>query len=417
MEFQVSSGEDHNQDEVLKRLQIDVIKWQRSGVITDDQVTAILGYYDDQIPSVRRLDYARLSSIFATMGAMLVGVGLILLVGANWQDIPLISRFVLMCTSMLVCNGMGYFLLYSRGYFRLGEAVFLLGGLAFGAGVFLAFQAYSYDAQPPLLLFWWCIGVTPLAYILGLRSVLLLGLCLFVVTFIWFTGNLGGDIESATGFVGLITVLGSVLFAVGTLHRLLGGGLARFSEIYTATGTGMLVVALYVLSFEGFLENDSLDSVNENYLGNFIPIGGLSCLALMCWAPYLVGIGRKIKLRATLVLDITAIPGGIVVATTAYWAGMVGDSVIFAAVFNAMLIVVIIAIIVVGVVKRKSYFINLGLVFFGVLIVTRYIDLMWGMLDGALLFITTGMLLLLVGFLLERMRRRLTKEFIWEDWK
>ena len=68
-----------------------------------------------------------------------------------------------------------------------------------------------------------------------------------------------------------------------------------------------------------------------------------------------------------------------------------------------------------GVTERKNYFINLGLLFFGLLVITRYVDLMWGMLDGALLFITAGVLLLLVGFFLERTRRRLTGELALRD--
>lgn len=404
-------------DDALNKLQLDVKEWQRVGIITDDQAVAIVGYYADHAPASRRQVYARMSTMLALMGAVLVGVGILLFVAANWQGIPLIMRFVLLCTTVIACNGIGYFLLYSRGYGRLGEAVFLLGGIAFGAGIFLAAQAYSYDVETSVLLFWWSAGVVPLAYILRLQSLLYLGLFLFLVAFIWFMATRGGDMESATVFIAMMTALGSSLFAAGTLHRLVRGSISRFSWIYAGFGTGILIVALYILSFEEFLENDFLDTVNENYWGNFVTVAFFSLLALLCWIPDLVSRKRKISSVRLPVLDLATIPGGIVVAVSAYWSGLVGNSVIMAAVFNVLLIVAIIAILVAGVVERRGYFINLSLFFFGLLIFTRYVDLMWGMLDGALLFITSGLLMLLLGFFLERTRRRLTMELTSGDWQ
>jgi len=404
-------GQDSIGKDVMERLRIDTREWQASGIITEDQATSILSYYDRYFPiSAKPQIYARLSTILATMGAVLVGLGIILLVGANWQDIPLIVRFALLCAVIVMCNGTGYFLLYIKEYSRSGEAIFLVGSIAFGAGVFLATQVYHYETEPPLLLFWWCVGVIPMAYILRLRSVLCLGLGLFVVTFIWFLVNFSGDMESAAAFIGLVTALGSTLFAVGTLHRL-ADSFIKFSWIYVTFGIGILLSALYVLSFEGFLHDDFLDVVNGNPIGNFIPITLLSSLALVCWVLYIGIKRRQIAVAHRPVLDLVAIPWGIMVASIAYWAPMIGNSVLFAAVFNAALAVTVIAIIVAGVAERKSYLINMGLLFFGLLLLTRYIDLMWGMMDGAVFFIVGGILLLLTGFFLERTRRRLALEF------
>jgi len=400
---------------VVQRVRVDVKEWQRTGIITEDQAVAILAYYSDYLPSGRPQIYGRMSTILALMGAVLVGVGILLFVGANWQAIPLVARFALLCTTVIACNGIGYFLLYSRGYSRLGEAVFLLGGIAFGAGIFLGAQVYSYDIEAPPLVLWWSAGVIPIAYIAKLRSLMYLGLGLFVIAFIWFMAIRDSDVESATAFAAVVVALGSSLFAVGTLHRLVGGIFIRFSWIYAGFGTALVIVTLYLLSFEDFLDSDFRDLVNENYLWNFGPIAFLSLLSLLCWIPFLVRADGENVLRRIAILDAVTILGGIAVATIAYWSGLIGNSVIFAAIFNLSLIGYIITIIVAGVTERKNYFINLGLLFFGLLVITRYVDLMWGMLDGALLFITAGVLLLLVGFFLERTRRRLTGELALRD--
>jgi len=66
-------------------------------------------------------------------------------------------------------------------------------------------------------------------------------------------------------------------------------------------------------------------------------------------------------------------------------------------------------------VERKGYLVNLGLLFFALLLVTRYVDLMWGMKNGALFFISGGLLLLLGGFGLEKIRRRLTMDLLSQE--
>ena len=406
------AGQESTGKDVLERLRNDTREWEASGIITEAQVAAILSYYDHYFPvSAKPQIYARLSTILATMGAVLVGLGIILFVGANWQDIPLVMRFALLCATIVICNGSGYFLLYIRGYARSGKAIFLVGSLAFGAGVFLATQVYHYETEPPFLLFWWCMGVIPMAYILRLRSVLCLGVGIFIVAFIWFVVDRGGDMESTVAFIALVTALGSALFAIGTLHRFVNS-LVKFSGVYVTFGMGILVSAIYILSFEEILHDDFLDMMERNPVPEFIPIALLSSLALVCWVSYIAIKRRQIAAIHFPILDLVAIPWGIMVASIAYWAPMIGNSVLFAAVFNTVLAITIVAIIVAGVAERKNYLINMGLLFFGLLLLTRYIDLMWGMMNGALFFIIGGMFLLLIGFFLERARRRLVLEVL-----
>ena len=399
----------------LEKLKIDVRQWQISGIITEDQATEIVEYYNYHHPLPARSNiYGRLSAILATMGAALVGVGVILLIGANWQDIPLLVKLILLWTAVIACNGLGYWLQFSRNYPRSGSAVFFLGSLVFGASIFLTTQAYHYDIDNPLLLFWWCLGILPAAYILHLSTILMLSIALLVVTFLWFLIETNGGVESATASIAITVALGTTLFAIGMFHRS-SHIFYKFFWGYASYGLGILLVALYMLSFEEFLQDDFLNMVNSNPWGNFLPVIGLSFLGLSLWTLYTFQRIRRKGQGKTPILDVIAIPWAVSVSWIAYWAPQFGNPVFLAVIFNCMLAATIIAIVVAGVVERKGYLVNLGVFFFALLLVTRYVDLMWGMINGALFFISGGLLLLLIGFVLEKIRRHLTMDLLSQD--
>jgi len=75
--------------------------------------------------------------------------------------------------------------------------------------------------------------------------------------------------------------------------------------------------------------------------------------------------------------------------------------------FNLVLLGAEIGVIALGWRRNLPGLVNLGIFVFFVHVVTRYFDLLTGMLSGGLLFIGAGILLIFGGLLLERSRRRL----------
>ena len=76
-------------EQFLDRLTEEVRQWRDDGTITDEQARAIL----DRYPSGRsgvpgRLAQGRLVQALAIVGAVLVGLGVILFFAANWDGIP-----------------------------------------------------------------------------------------------------------------------------------------------------------------------------------------------------------------------------------------------------------------------------------------------------------------------------------------
>ena len=407
---------DSANEDVVQRIKRDVNAWQRSGIITSDQSDAILDYYGDNGSHHSRIFlYGRLSSMLAIMGAVFSGVGLVLLVGANWQDIPVSARIGMIIELIIATNGIGYYLRYRRGYVRAGEAILLLGCFAFGAGIVLVAQSYHYDADGSVLTLWWCLGVLPVAYLLALRSALGLALILFIVTFVWGVDDLLGGINYLTEFTAIVIALTSVFFAIGSSHRQ-WVGYQKFLGIYFALGTLAFLIALYLLSFEGFHQEEFHDVVQDRHgLVNFLPVVLLSCLGLLVYcAAYVFTYGINLGVREVFVRDTKFARDGVVVlyviaiAIVAYWSSSLESSILWAAFFNLVFSITIVGIIIIGVADRKPYFVNMGLSFFGLLLVTRYFDLMWGMLNGALFFILGGVLLVVLALGLERVRRRLT---------
>ncbi|MEE9234691.1 MAG: hypothetical protein V3U28_04520, partial [Candidatus Acidoferrales bacterium] len=68
-------------------------------------------------------------------------------------------------------------------------------------------------------------------------------------------------------------------------------------------------------------------------------------------------------------------------------------------------------LIVFGVRVRTGAYVNLGVVFFLALVVSRYFDQYWEYLPRSLFFIFGGVLLLGLGYVLEKKRRQWIAKF------
>ena len=79
--------------------------------------------------------------------------------------------------------------------------------------------------------------------------------------------------------------------------------------------------------------------------------------------------------------------------------------------FNLLLVLLIFGSIVLGIINRREALINVGIIFFVIDLSTRYIELTVDMLDTSLAFVVGGLLLLGVGYGMERARRQLLRQF------
>lgn len=120
--------------------------------------------------------------VFATAGALVVGLGVILLLAYNWDGIPKAGKLALIFGAMIGAHAAGLAWLRRDDWrARLGEALLVLGTMFFGAAIWLVAQIYNIDEHYPNGFLTWAAGALALAWAvrstaLGIVAVLLVGL-------------------------------------------------------------------------------------------------------------------------------------------------------------------------------------------------------------------------------------------------
>lgn len=120
--------------------------------------------------------------IFSGLGAVVCGLGVILLLAYNWQDIPKAGKLALIFMSILASHATGLKLFTLEDWRKpLGEAMTLLGTMLYGAGIWLVAQIYHIDEHFPNGFLLWGLGALALAWAMpsvaqGILSVVLLAI-------------------------------------------------------------------------------------------------------------------------------------------------------------------------------------------------------------------------------------------------
>ena len=191
-------------DDFPRRLPAEVARWQSDGLISQEQADAILERYGlsvedglrgepaaaDSIDSgeptadlaERTTLVSRAVSIIGVMGALLVGLGIIIYVAANWDVIPVWARVTMLVALTAAINAAGWFLLARLDYPRVGVAMLVVGALAYGASIHLIAQIYHVPVNHPNLTTAWFLGVLPMGYVVRSRLLVSVSLVLLVLS-------------------------------------------------------------------------------------------------------------------------------------------------------------------------------------------------------------------------------------------
>lgn len=137
-------------------------EWVADGVISEGQAELICTRYEVDYHGAhqRALGY----NLLVGLGYLFVGLAVITLIGANWEEIPRALRM-----GGVIAITIGTQVLALRVYLtrdpRAGEGLFLLGNLFFGAAIILIAQIYHLGEHMPDGVFWWALGCVPFALI------------------------------------------------------------------------------------------------------------------------------------------------------------------------------------------------------------------------------------------------------------
>lgn len=414
-------------------------RWVHEGIIHEGQRDAILALY----PSQGEVGRDRTVLIFSILGSLLVGAGVVLFFAANWQAIPAAAKLAAILVAVVGAYGAGYYLQYVRGdYPRVGHSLIFLGTLLYGAGIWLVAQMFHLDTHYPTGFLLWGLGVLPVVWAATSRPVLYLGTALLLVwtmieqaefasynalfpvlalgALLPLSRKLKDAIPEAVVLGGLFlwfavnaTTRGAHPAAVDETQQwgrlalfygaaVMAGGLARVGDLRAYVGVGAFLASLgsYVLTFKSRYLS-ALPAITAET--PFTLTGVAVILAALAAAGWLYW--RKAEPWRAFLLPAVLVPvlGG--------FAADYLDVVPRMIAFNLLLFAGTIGLIALGVQRRSSLLVNLGLAIFVIHILTRYFDLFFSAMNKSLFFVVGGVLLLGGGWLLERNRRRWMRDW------
>ncbi len=149
--------------------------WREDGLIDQSLAATLLERYP--LSSAER-GWGRL--VFSAIGAILIGLGVILFFAYNWEELPKAAKLFLVASGLLASHGAGLWLARSGKHPRsLSEGMHVIGTMMFGAGIWLVAQIYHIDEHYPNAVLVWSLGALALAWALpsltqGLLAVVLI---------------------------------------------------------------------------------------------------------------------------------------------------------------------------------------------------------------------------------------------------
>jgi len=162
----------------IRWLMAEIDRWQAEGIVSAEQAARLRQCYA-QSP-VEAVPWGLL--VFATAGAIVIGLGVILLFAYNWDEIPKFGKLALVFLALIAAHAAAIRLLASDGWQpKLGEALAALGTMFYGAGIWLVAQIYNIDEHYPNGFLFWALGALAMAWAIrstanGLLAVILLAI-------------------------------------------------------------------------------------------------------------------------------------------------------------------------------------------------------------------------------------------------
>jgi len=134
-----------------------------AGVITQETANHIQDYYKNKSESSTNW----LFIVFGILGAILVGLGIILIIAHNWDELPRLAKTVIAFLPLIIGQVICGFVLMKKmdsTAWREGSTSFLF--FAVGACISLVSQIYNMPGDLSSFLFIWMILCLPLVYVM-----------------------------------------------------------------------------------------------------------------------------------------------------------------------------------------------------------------------------------------------------------
>jgi hypothetical protein len=138
----------------------------RRGIVPPEVAARLRDHYGAPKPVGR--SSARSLAVFGVLGATLIGLGVILLLAHNWQELSRSARAALVFALLLGAQSLaGFALFYRRGSVAWTEGASGFLALSVGASLALISQTYQLPGEPRQMILVWMLLIAPLPYLFG----------------------------------------------------------------------------------------------------------------------------------------------------------------------------------------------------------------------------------------------------------
>lgn len=380
----------------------DVEKIHDAGLISTEQRDKIIAHFGLEE------DGGRFVAIISFIGAVLVAAGVALLISAHWNEIPRGVKLAGGLMLMLAAQGGGWWLRAARkNYPKTGEALHFAGSLLFLGNIALVGQIYHLSSRPANAFLLWWLGLAALPWLL--RSAAQFALLLLGMG-IW----LGVEINDATSLIRfdderqvlVYALLGLVYTGCGFLLR--RSSYQNFSVVAETFGLAVFTIFSYPLTWAGFLSWGDREAEWNSW---FLPmLGALAATLAVLGCRQIASIPRQWRFTwgATLAgaAILLVLANWVPQQDTWHWFGHMTPLNTVAAI--ALFIYGLLQIQI-GVQVGSRFLVNLGVAVIGLDLIATYIGLFGSMAFTGMMFIVSGVFLILFAVFLEKKRRALIK--------
>jgi len=385
--------------------------WESKGLI-DKKKASELQKSLSQADHMDQHGMPRAVSIFATIGAVLVGLGILLFIGSHWENMIPIQRILTVFTGYIVI-ALAAYITEKREWTGTSEALWFLTDIIFGANIMLLAQIFHYSLtfwQGPAL---WMIGTVAMGYARQQQVHGYLAVPLGILALGWLDSGsgwfLGGQMEflgSSNNLLPILSILGMGLVSLSLIIKMYDTWHFLYQPLLR-WGVILIAVPLIISTIDSEIPNEMYKVGGTIKQFSIIAIAYILSLFAM-WKNLVERSEPKVYM-----ITLAALLGVMLFQTEG--VSMVGRLLDMSPLMYFLYVLVIFALslwgVWIGMLVQNSRLFNAGIASSAIVIIIQYFSWSFVLLDKSLAFILGGILLITMTIFIEKKRRKILSTF------